>query len=81
MYIVTDYSTCTHTHLNIPVYNTKLMTVQQSLQYLLDAMGGIFFAVKLPRNNVVKKFPSSDEIKDHVADVILLEDVVQLNYR
>ena len=59
--------------------DTMFMTVLDALQDLLDAMGGVFFTVELPGNNVIEQLSPGDEIKHHVSNMVLLEHLVETN--
>ena len=55
------------------------VAVLDALEDLLDAVGGVLLRVELPSNDVVKQLSTGHKIKEHVPDVIFLEDMVKAN--
>ena len=60
------------TWFQISVHHPIGMAVLNTFKDLLDAERGIRLAVKLSGYNVLKQFPSGDQVKHKVVEVLLL---------
>ena len=67
-------------YLDVSVYDSLGVAVLHTAQDLLDALGRITLAVELSGHYVIKQFPTSDQVKDHIAHMVLLVDMVHPNY-
>ena len=61
------------TWFEISMNDTVVVTVLDTLQYLLDALGRVGLGVELPGHDVLKQLAACDEVEHKVVAVLFLE--------
>lgn len=63
------------------MHDIVVMAMVDTFQNLLDAVRRVGFAVVFARHNVLEQFAACDEVEDEIVESLLLNRVVQTNYK